>query len=307
MEGLPYLPNSSPGTHGNAAFTYQPPIASSEELPLPQAIDWNGNAITRPPSQTSPWNSARSSHGPSPAQASNNASGAGSSLLARAEPGLSSTGGFLRTLLGTAGEGAASSRLTRVRPSAARSLGDLGIRDELQTAPIRSENMLLPPRREINRLLQVYRTIHYPIFPLLNFSSLNVDVDTLFQGTTTAIEERTLLCMLNLIFAMSTQSEHETGAPEENPADAYFKRGQELLCTDVLHGYSFAQLQTILLCAQHLLSSDKPTQCWILVGLSIRIAESLGLDRSSTSNELKTVSERDLARRIWHVCVAMDR
>jgi hypothetical protein len=275
-----------------------------------QALDWNGNAITSKLSQPSPLASAPSANGVSPAQLSNHTASASAteSILPHNNQGLSSSGGFLRTLLG-ADVARPSHDHAFHRPPSARRLSSLGVAGQVISNKPRSENLLLPPRREVNRLLHVYRKTHYPIFPLLDLNSFLADVDAVCRASSTVMNEQTLLSMLNFIFALATQSEpsEESDDDDGDPAESFFKRGSNLMSTDLLGGYTFSHLQATLLCAQFLLSTDKPQQCWILIGHSLRVAESLGLDRPSTAQDLESPAERALAKRIWHVCVSMDR
>lgn len=45
----------------------------------------------------------------------------------------------------------------------------------------------------------------------------------------------------------------------------------------------------------------------MLVELAIRIAQDLGLDLPQTSRRLEIQRDQEMARRIWHGCVMMDR
>jgi hypothetical protein len=284
---------------------------TNADVPLPQAVDWNGNAITRPPSQPSEWNASASVQGPSPAQGSTGSISGNAVAIQRSDAGFSSSGGFIRTILGpNSGDDFRTAAGSRRAPGA-RLLTDLGTREMSSTRNpqlTNGEYTHLPPRREANRLLQSYRKTHYPIFPLLDLPSLFAEVDALYQGVPQTTDETTLLCVLNFIFALAVQTDGlDSSHAARDLTEPYVDRGRKLMSTDMLEGYSFAQLQSILLCAQFLLSTDKPQQCWVLVGLSVRIAESLGLDRPSTAEQLKSPTDQALVRRIWHVCVAMDR
>lgn len=53
---------------------------------------------------------------------------------------------------------------------------------------------------------------------------------------------------------------------DEDAAGPFLRRGQHLLSTNFLDEFSFSQLQTILLCSQYLLSTDRLQQAWLMVG-----------------------------------------
>lgn len=280
-----------------------------------QPVDWNGNAIVPSRTQwqmTSPW--ATSTNGASPAQRSQRTEvrSVSESLLPNSDLGASNSGGFLKAFVDAALTGGDRPETSRKTAPLAKSLTELGISEDTANTASRfklhPEDLMLPPRREMTRLLDVYQRTHYPIFPILDMPFLLSEADALCNGTHHVLPQRTLHCLLNFIFALSTQSDPPEGSvDDENATDPFLKRGQALLSTNFLDGFSFSQLQTTLICSQFLLSTDRLQQAWLLVGSSMRIAEALGLDRSSTSEGLENYRERSLAKRLWHACVSMDR
>ncbi|KAH7379128.1 fungal-specific transcription factor domain-containing protein [Phaeosphaeria sp. MPI-PUGE-AT-0046c] len=280
-----------------------------------QPVDWNGNTIapTRNPwCATSPWTA--SMNGASPAQRSQQTEvhSVSESLLPQSDLGLSNSGGFLKAFVDAASTQSERSAASRQRAPLAKTLAQLGIADHPATATHRfklhPEDLLLPTRREMTRLLGVYQRTHYPIFPIFDMHLVMGEADALFNGTAHILSDRTLHCILNFIFALSTQSHPPEGSTDdEDAADPFLKRGQNLLSTNFLDGFSFSQLQTTLICSQYLLSTDRLQQAWLMVGSSMRLAEALGLDRTSTTEGLRDEHERSLAKRVWHACVSMDR
>jgi hypothetical protein len=69
---------------------------------------------------------------------------------------------------------------------------------------------------------------------------------------------------------------------------------------------SFQLVQILLLFGQYLQSSNNPHQCWIVVGLAVRTAQSLGLHLPETSAQIRSPRRQQLARKVWCGCVLMD-
>ena len=228
-----------------------------------QSVDWNGNTIA--PAQVQ-WPSlspmTASANETSPAQHSHHTNRSVSeSLLPQSDIGLSNSGGFLKAVVNATTAESSSRR----RPAAAKYVADLGVvvpsAGESRRANVHSEDLLLPPRREMTRLLDVYRRTNYPIFPILDMSLILSEVDALWKGDTQILHQRTLHCLLNYIFALAAQSHPPEGlADDESCADPYLQRGRNLMATNVLEGFSFSQLQTTLICSQFLLSTDRLQQ-----------------------------------------------
>ena len=115
-------------------------------------------------------------------------------------------------------------------------------------------------------------------------------------------------CILNIIFALTCRVT-KTRAIEKQEAfsDVFFQRALQLLQLDMIDAGSSTLLQALLLLGQYLQSSEWPHRCWAVVGLAIRVAQGLGMHILGTSRRFKNHRDRELARRLWHSCVFMDR
>jgi hypothetical protein len=118
-----------------------------------------------------------------------------------------------------------------------------------------------------------------------------------------------LHCALNAIFALSAQ----LASPDELPlsdrqglSERFSARAEALLHVDVLDHGSLALVQTLLVLAQYLQSTQFPTRCWNAVGLACRIGQGLGLHVEDPEARASGV-EAEMRRRIWHGCHVMDR
>ena len=167
---------------------------------------------------------------------------------------------------------------------------------------------VLPSRQRADHLLETYWRLVDTLYPFLDKDEVVATYRCLWTGEPLGDEEPIFLCLLNIIFAIASILDPAT-RPEERVAagDNYYQRARQSLDFELVHRRSILTVQCSLLLGQYLQSTDNPQQCWIFVGLAIRIAQSLGLDLPSTSAQAQTPQRRDLLRKVWHGCVLMDR
>ncbi|PKX93596.1 transcription factor domain-containing protein [Aspergillus novofumigatus IBT 16806] len=174
--------------------------------------------------------------------------------------------------------------------------------------PSTVSNYVLPPRKTADSLMDVYWCFVFPLYPLVDSIHLRAEYSKLWTGETLDSDENMLMCTFNVIFALACQLAYFIPPDErEASADAFFSRAKDLLHFNLWHGGSATLIQCLLLMAQYLQSTDSAHQCWIVTGLAIRNAQSLGLHLPQTIARLPSFQEQQLARKIWHGCVLMDR
>ncbi|GIK05000.1 hypothetical protein Aspvir_009099 [Aspergillus viridinutans] len=167
---------------------------------------------------------------------------------------------------------------------------------------------VLPPRKTADSLMDVYWRFVFPLYPLVDSIHLRAEYIKIWTGDPLDSDENMLMCTFNVIFALACQLADFIPPDErEASADAFFSRAKDLLHFNLWHGGSAALIQCLLLMAQYLQSTDSAHQCWIVTGLAIRNAQSLGLHLPQTIARLPSFQEQQLARKVWHGCVLMDR
>ncbi|KAE8372401.1 fungal-specific transcription factor domain-containing protein [Aspergillus bertholletiae] len=183
--------------------------------------------------------------------------------------------------------------------------GLMGTRSE---RPSSLQNYVLPPRKTADSLMGVYWSFVFPLYPLVDSIRLRAEYEKIWSGEPLESDESMLMCTFNVIFALACQLA-DVISPEEREAsaDAFFSRAKDLLQFNLWDTGSAALIQCLLLMAQYLQSTDSAHQCWIVTGLAIRNAQSLGLHLPQTIARLPSPQEQQLARKIWHGCVLMDR
>ncbi|PYH96647.1 putative C6 transcription factor [Aspergillus ellipticus CBS 707.79] len=169
-------------------------------------------------------------------------------------------------------------------------------------------NYVLPPRKTANSLMGVYWSFVFPLYPLVDSIHLREEYTKIWTGEPFNSDENMLMCTFNVIFALACQlAEFIPPEQREASADAFFARAKDLLQFNLWNTGSAALIQCLLLMAQYLQSTDSAHQCWIVTGLAIRNAQSMGLHLPQTIARLQNPQEQQLARKIWHGCVLMDR
>lgn len=167
---------------------------------------------------------------------------------------------------------------------------------------------VLPPRRTADSLMEVYWDYVFPLYPFLDSGLMKGEYTKIWRGDSLQYDENMVMCTFNVIFALASQlADFVPPREREAAADAFFSRAKGLFQFNLWATGSAGLIQCLLLMAQYLQSTDSAHQCWIVTGLAIRNAQSLGLHLPQTISRFSTFQEQQLARKIWHGCVLMDR
>lgn len=172
----------------------------------------------------------------------------------------------------------------------------------------RPQDYVLPPRRTADRLMGVYWDYVFPLYPFVDSAAMKLEYMNIWQGETQHADEHMIMCTFNVIFALASQlADFIPPEERESSADVFFTRAKDLFQFNLWDTGSAGLIQCLLLMAQYLQSTESAHQCWIVTGLAIRNAQSLGLHLPQTSLSLGSFHEQQLARKLWHGCVLMDR
>jgi hypothetical protein len=175
---------------------------------------------------------------------------------------------------------------------------------------------VLPTRRKADRLMGLYWKYVHVLYPHLEKEQTQHDYERMWNGSdddsncdpgsSSTSDEQSFLCLLNIIFALSTQIDtHMAFGDRARVAAMYYDRAYELM--DIRETGSIRAVQSFLLLGQYFQSTNQPHPCWMFVGLGIRTAQSLGLHRAETSERAPDARTREILRRVWHGCILMDR
>lgn len=183
-----------------------------------------------------------------------------------------------------------------------------GTAGALRQRRFKTPHYVLPSRQEADKLLEVYWRLVDALYPFVHKDDFMLKYQSLWTGSPTMDDEICFICLLNAIFAVACILDSSIRPQDRvSSGEVYFKRAQGFVDLDFLQFQSVHTVQCLLLLAQYLQSTREPQQCWLFVGLAIRIAQSLGLDLPSTSAGTPADGPDDTLRKVWHGCVLMDR
>ncbi|KAH9209557.1 fungal-specific transcription factor domain-containing protein [Leptodontidium sp. 2 PMI_412] len=156
------------------------------------------------------------------------------------------------------------------------------------------QHCVLPPRHLADTMLKYFWMQGHALYPFLSKATFLTAYEYLWRGKRVLSDQIMTDCILNVIFAIMT-------------ADMYFKRAMQLLQIEILGSGSLQLIQPHLVMGMYLQSTDTPHRCWVMIGIAIRVAQGLGLHLRETTGRMQRQTDRELARRIWHGCILMDR
>ncbi|KAH0279183.1 hypothetical protein KCU91_g1929, partial [Aureobasidium melanogenum] len=175
-----------------------------------------------------------------------------------------------------------------------------------------SQNQLspytLPPEAELEVQLAAYFENTGFLFPFIHPPSFLETYKSVKDNRFTKVR-RTWLGLLNIILAMATSTDYRNGASAiERTArsDVFYNRALTLCNTQMLRGTNIEIVQYLLLMSQYLQGTQKSVQTWIVHGLAVKAALSLGLQSESANSRFSPI-EQEVRRRTWYGCVMLDR
>lgn len=172
-------------------------------------------------------------------------------------------------------------------------------------------HFILPQRTVADDLLNAYYDLLWAVFPIHDRIAFDDAYQAIWLGSSaspTLIPERMLYCMMNVIFALGTQfSEAVEPSQRRQSGQVFWKRALKFFGPNSNSGASLEGVQCLLLMGLFSQSTRESYQCWMTIGAAIRMAQSLGLHVSSSARGPRSAREVQMARRVWHGCVFLDR
>ncbi len=202
--------------------------------------------------------------------------------------------------------------------------------------PTLCEEYIIPPRKESDTLMRIFWKKIHPLYPFLDRNQFECQYNDIWSSsplgespTSTVIghdkvpSSRRFHFLLNTIFAIACSYDtSDLGLSQTRRGENYWQRSKALLEMDfdIFNRPNLHFVQGMLYASIYLQSSTELTgACWNIVGVSIRLAQGLGLhNRSSHSLSMSesldgrppahsTLAPSCLRCRIWAGCVMMDR
>lgn len=221
--------------------------------------------------------------------------------------GMSSAGRFVQQIRSAMNNSASIPRVSSTSSVSAQARA-------ATSTPIQSKNWSpsahnpLPPKDTADRLFQIYWRIVHPLYPFLDRNDTQQLYMEVFKEKISTERHASFLCQLNVIFALTCQLDEDI-SPSRRAASAavYIDRAKKTIDHNIWQGASITSIQTFLIFAQYLQSTNNAYQCWIVVGHAIRMAQSLGLHLRDTTEKIGSPRRRQIHRKVWHGCILMDR
>ena len=173
-------------------------------------------------------------------------------------------------------------------------------------APLVSEDYIVPPRKEADTLLlRFWKKIH-PLYPFLDHAQFERQYNDIWSSSPTELSisqevvgvpsyraqqdeipaSRRFHILLNAIFAVSCScNTSASGVSQTHRGESFWQRGKALLELDfdIFNRPNLTFVQAMLYVSIYLQSSTELTgACWNLVGVSVRLAQGLGLHNQSS-------------------------
>lgn len=188
----------------------------------------------------------------------------------------------------------------------------------------------LPLRQHADDLVALYFARVHRIYPIIHERTFRKQYEYLWQlkartASTSSSDccgickeksrGKTFPAMVHAVFAMASLFESESPEQDTQRADDYFRLVQEIDLLDILdHEVGIELVQLGLLMGFYLQSTERFSKCWNITGLTIRMAQNMGLQLSIGDARRRglfhlhaTQLECEMRIRVWYGCVLLDR
>jgi hypothetical protein len=171
---------------------------------------------------------------------------------------------------------------------------------------------LLPRRRDADEYVRSYfelsRTfcpiLHEPTF-LREYGKLWTAEDNMYHTHRTELEEEIFTATVNMVFALGCRhSDLLSTAEKRSTSQEFYDRSRRAFNYDIHDVCSLSMAQLLTLEVAYVQSTTQASRCWNLLGVVVRMAQSLGLHKELYEPH-QTVRQR-LRRRVWQSIIVLD-
>ena len=121
-------------------------------------------------------------------------------------------------------------------------------------------------------------------------------------------EKTTVYLICNLVMALGCRSDPSLSAADRiSKSERIFLRTQQSRMNEILDHNTMESVQILLLMGRYLQTTNKSAKCWNVVGLAIRVAQSLGLHLDVGRGSQYSQLDIEMRRRVWCACLLLDR
>ncbi|KAJ5637550.1 hypothetical protein N7490_007429 [Penicillium lividum] len=182
--------------------------------------------------------------------------------------------------------------------------------DDLKISVLDDVDLLArPPHHVASQLVESYFSTVHPTFPIIGMTTFLGQYNSFYTDPNVRPGKR-WLAVLNLIFAITARHSLLMGLPPHPEVESYlvyFTRAWRLGIDNValLSHPNLQQVQVEGLAAFYLLSVGQVNRSWIILGVAIRSAVTMGLNLRSESNTIGHLS-KEIRYRVWWALFMLD-
>ena len=185
--------------------------------------------------------------------------------------------------------------------------------------PIRDKDLsasVFPSRQTADDLARCFWEFVHPVFPVLHRPSFMDRYALIWSGPgsgtdgspTAEVDEAVFTSTLNLVFALGSKYSEVVPPAQRAPlAQSFYQRSRATYRFEMLDSASLPIVQMLLLTGVYLQSDHQANRCWNVIGLAIRVAQSVGLHVESPRHTRQPQKDREMRRRVWHNCLNLDK
>ncbi|KAJ5220868.1 uncharacterized protein N7469_009755 [Penicillium citrinum] len=172
------------------------------------------------------------------------------------------------------------------------------------------DKLVRPPQQIANQLVEDYFQAVHPEFPIIGKDIFLGQYRSLYSNPTLQPGKR-WMAVLNLIFAIATTRSHlaqyQGQRGDHTNHVVYFTRAWQLSMGDVilLDHPNIQQVQVEGLAAFYLLTTGQINRSWRTIGIAIRSAVAIGLNRRVESDNIVHLS-KEIRYRVWWALFMLD-
>lgn len=171
----------------------------------------------------------------------------------------------------------------------------------------------LPPRAYADRLVGIYWQHVHPVECILDREHFFRDYDALYHLSGEDLlhpDQAIRLSMLYVVMAVAIQRQEATALQRrDEDANGYFQLAWKLLRPETIlwKPGSVELVQCLMLMNRYLHCTNNQHKTWMTVGMAMRVAQSIGCHLPETLLAKSVDHDRQLKKRVWVSCVALDR
>lgn len=171
----------------------------------------------------------------------------------------------------------------------------------------------LPPRAYADRLVGIYWQHVHPVEPMLDREHFFRDYDALYGLSREALhhpDHAIRLSILFVVMAAGIQRQEATALQRrDEEANSYFQIAWRLLRPETIlwKPGSLELVQCLMVINRYLHCTNNQHISWMTAGMAMRVAQSIGCHVPETVSVKGLDSDRQLKKRVWVSCVALDR